>query len=87
MGWGAKVIDNLSSDIKVTFPQLGGFSSRNIKRMVRFYKEYEKVPPAVAQLKNEKMPLLVAQIPWTHNIILIEKIKDIDLRYWFIEKT
>ncbi len=86
LGWGAKVIDNLSSDIKVTFPQLGGFSSRNIKRMVRFYKEYKKVPSAVAQLKNEKMPLLVAQIPWTHNIILIEKIKDIDLRYWYIEK-
>ena len=86
LGWGAKVIDNLSSDIKVTFPELGGFSSRNIKRMVRFYKEYEKVPPLVAQLENEKVPLLVAQIPWTHNIILIEKIKDIKLRYWYMKK-
>ncbi len=86
LGWGAKVIDNLSSDIKVTFPGLGGFSSRNIKRMVRFYKEYEKVPPVVAQLENERMPLLVAQIPWTHNIILIEKIKDINLRYWYMQK-
>jgi len=74
LGWGAKVIDNLSSDIKVTFPGLGGFSSRNIKRMVRFYKEYEKVPP------------VVSQIPWTHNSILIEKIKDINLRYWYMQK-
>ena len=43
--------------------------------MVRFYKEYKKVPPSVAQ------------IPWAHNIILIEKIKDMYLRYWYIEKT
>lgn len=86
LGWGAKVIDNLSADIKTTFPDLGGFSVRNIKRMVRFYKEYEKVPPMVAQLENEKMPLLVAQISWTHNSILIEKIKDIDLRFWYMTK-
>ncbi|MBL0708169.1 MAG: hypothetical protein JJW00_03885 [Sulfurimonas sp.] len=66
LGWGAKVIDNLSHDIKVSFPQLDGFSTRNIKRMVRFYKEYIKVPPAAAQLSNEKMPPLVAQTPWTH---------------------
>lgn len=86
LGWGAKIIDNLSNDIKVTFPDLDGFSVRNIKRMLRFYKEYEKVPPLVALLENEKMPLLVAQIPWTHNSILIEKIKDINLRYWYMKK-
>lgn len=90
LGWGAKVIDRLSTDIKSEFPDLGGFSSRNIKRMVRFYKEYEKVPPAVAQLENYTdqniMPPSVAQIPWTHNIILIEKIKDLELRFWYMEK-
>jgi len=89
LGWGAKVIDNLSSDIKVAFPQLGGFSVRNIKLMVQFYNEYHELQigqPPVAQLENEKMSLLVAQIPWTHNIILIQKIKDIELRYWYMSK-
>jgi len=89
LGWGAKVIDNLSSDIKVTFPQLGGFSVRNINLMVQFYKEYQDiqiVQPSVAQIENEKMPLLVAQISWTHNTILIEKIKDLDLRSWYMTK-
>ncbi|MFA6195937.1 MAG: DUF1016 N-terminal domain-containing protein [Sulfurimonas sp.] len=53
LGWGAKVIDTLSYDIKSAFPDMSGFSTRNIKRMLRFYKEYveyfEKVPPPVAQ--------------------------------------
>lgn len=91
LGWGAKVIDNLSHDIKSAFPELSGFSTRNIKRMLRFYKEYaqpfEKVPQAVAQMEDEIMPPIVAQIPWSHNIILIEKIKDIDVRYWYMQKT
>lgn len=89
LGWGAKVIDNLSADIKSEFPNLGGFSSRNIKLMVQFYKEYcdtQIVQPAVAQNKLENMPSLVAQTPWTHNIILMQKIKDIDLRYWYMNK-
>jgi predicted nuclease of restriction endonuclease-like (RecB) superfamily len=79
LGWGAKVIDKLSLDILEEFPDMKGFSSRNIKRMLRFYKEY--------RTDFSKVPLTVAQIPWTHNIILIEKIKDKKLRYWYIQKV
>ena len=90
LGWGAKVIDNLSRDIKSEFPELGGFSTRNMKLMVQFYKEYATVAigqPAVAQNEHEQnRQLLVAQIPWAHNIILIQKIKDRELRYWYIQK-
>ena len=91
LGWGAKVIDNISADILQEFPSMSGFSPRNLKRMVRFYKEYqdefEKVPLAVAQMENLKVQPIVAQIPWTHNIILIEKIKDKELRYWYMVQT
>lgn len=94
LGWGAKVIENLSHDIKVIFPDLGGFSIRNIKLMVQFYNEYSDIQIGqlpVAQIENkhgskQNGQLLVAQIPWTHNIILIQKIKDIDLRFWYIGK-
>ncbi len=79
LGWGAKVIDRLSLDILKEFPNMKGFSTRNIKRMLRFYKEYHE--------EFSKVPLKVAQIPWTHNTILIEKIKDKDLRYWYIQKV
>ncbi|MFA5215327.1 YhcG family protein [Sulfuricurvum sp.] len=76
--WGAKVIDTLSQDILREFPNMSGFSTRNIKLMVQFYKEYAN---------DEIGQLSVAQIPWTHNIILIQKIKDKELRYWYIQKT
>ena len=78
LGWGAKVIDKLSLDILNEFPNMKGFSSRNIKLMVQFYKEY---------YLDEFVQLPVAQIPWTHNIILIQKIKDKNLRYWYIQKV
>ncbi|MDD4854212.1 MAG: PDDEXK nuclease domain-containing protein [Sulfuricurvum sp.] len=78
LGWGAKVIDKLSRDILREFPNMSGFSTRNIKLMVQFYKEYAN---------DEIGQLSVAQIPWTHNIILIQKIKDKVLRYWYIQKT
>jgi len=79
LGWGAKVIDKLSHDISKEFPEMKSFSTRNMKRMLRFYKEYSD--------EFSKVPLLVAQIPWTHNIILLEKIKDKELRYWYIQKV
>ena len=60
LGWGAKVIDKLSHDVLKEFPDMKGFSTRNIKLMVQFYKEY--------CLENF-MQLPVAQIPWTHNTI------------------
>ena len=54
-----------------------GFSVRNLKYMKSFYNEY----------KNDiDFVQLVAQLPWTHNIILIEKIKDRNIRKWYIEK-
>lgn len=78
LGWGAKVIDKLSLDILNEFPTMSGFSTRNLKLMVQFYKEYSN---------DEFVQPIVAQIPWTHNIILIQKIKDKSLRFWYMEQT
>jgi len=90
LGWGAKVIDTLSMDILREFPNMSGFSTRNLKLMVQFYKEYsndEIVQPAVAHMQDSKMQPIVAQIPWTHNVVLIQKVKDKELRYWYMEQT
>ena len=78
LGWGAKVIDKLSLDILNEFPNMSGFSTRNLKLMVQFYKEYSN---------DEFVQPIVAQIPWTHNIILIQKIKDKNIRFWYMEQT
>ena len=62
-GWGAKTIENLSKDLKTSFPDMEGLSSRNLKYMVHFAKEYPDF--AIGQQ-------LVAQIPWGHNILLLK---------------
>jgi len=91
-GWGSGVITKLSKDLKNELPKIKGFSERNIKRMSRFYKEYPEanieietqkpiVPQAVAQFAN-----LIFLIPWGHNILLIEKIKDKKIREFYIKK-
>lgn len=66
-GWGASVIPRLATDLKNELPEIKGFSERNLKRMIRFYREYPElgsfVPQAVAQMPGtEKVPRAVAQI-------------------------
>ena len=77
-GWGAKVIDNISKEIKDEFPNLKGFSSRNLKYMRKFAAEYQDI---------QFVQQVVAQIPWSHNIILMDKLSDIEKRIWYINKT
>ena len=76
--WGDKFIDFLSIELKVTFPRQEGFSIRNLKYMKSFYTEYKD---------DDEFVQLVAQIPWKHNIILMQKIKDKNIRKWYIEKV
>ena len=96
-GWGAKVTKRLSSDIKNELPQIKGFSERNIKRMLKFYREYKSLstimPQLVAQNNNsltesitENIDFLIFQLPWGHNTILIERIKDKKIRQYYMQQ-
>lgn len=93
-GWGTKVISRLSNDLLNDLPEEKGFSERNIKRMLRFYREYpslfQKVPQAVAQLpediNNVDIQGLITQVPWSHNFILLEKIKELPIRFWYMQQ-
>ena len=77
-GWGAKVIDRLSTDLKEAFPEMSGFSARNLKYMRKFAETWPE-----KQIVQE----LLAQISWYHNLALMEKLKDHDLRMWYARKT
>jgi len=72
-GWGAMVIKKLSLDLRNELPKVKGFSERNIKFMHQFYNEY------VADEVKGKLPVSLLQVSWSHNIILIQKIKDKEL--------
>ena len=76
--WGNKFIDNLSIDLKLEFPDIKGFSVRNLKNMKKFAEEYQDF---------EFVQSVTAQITWTHNVLLLDKIKDIEIRKWYINET
>ena len=77
-GWGSQVIDRLSQDLHASFPDMKGFSSRNLKYMRAFAEAYP-TKPFVQQL--------AAQIPWFHHCLLLDKIKEHQHRVWYIRQT
>ena len=76
--WGNKFINNLSIDLKMEFPDIQGFSVRNLKYMKKMAVEYPNF---------EFVQEVLAQITWYHNVILMDKVKDIDERKWYIKET
>jgi hypothetical protein len=70
-GYGGKVVEQLSVDLKSEFPDNEGFSPRSLwdmKRLYEFYtKENEKLPQVVAEFDSQKLPQVVAVLPWGHN--------------------
>ena len=77
-GWGAKVIDRLAKDLRSDFPEMKGFSPRNLKYMRKFAQTYPD---------EQIVQQLAAQIPWFHNCVLLDKVKDSTEREWYIYKT
>ena len=77
-GWGAKIIDLLARDLHLAFPDVQGFSPRNLKYMRAFAQAW----PDEAIVQQ-----LAAQIPWFHNCLLLDKVKDPAEREWYIRKT
>ncbi len=77
-GWGAKVIDRLSQDLRQAFPEMTGFSTRNLKYMRAF---------AAAWPDETFVQEGLAQIPWYHHITLLDKVKDAAAREFYVRQT
>lgn len=73
-GWGARVIDRLSSDLRQEFPDMQGLSPRNLHFMRSF---------AAAYPDAEIVKQLVSHLPWGHIIHLLQRVKDPDARSWY----
>ena len=99
-GWGAAVIPRLAMELKNELPDLKGFSERNIGRMIAFYRAYPDpasiLPQPAAKLPTSpEAPQVAAKfedtpfwsIPWFHHVILMEKVKDLPTRRWYMEQT
>lgn len=89
--WGDKILENVSKDLKEAFPEMSGFSERNLKYCKFFYEFYSESigQPLVALSPQELMfrQQLVAQIPWGHNILIFTKLKQLDAALFYIQKT
>ncbi|MBD2202919.1 DUF1016 domain-containing protein [Calothrix sp. FACHB-1219] len=77
-GWGAKVIDRLAVDLRLSFPEMKGFSRTNLLYMRAFAEAYPD---------EQIVQQLVGQIPWGHNIRILDSVKDASARLWYIQKT
>ncbi len=107
-GWGAKIIDRLAADIRHAFPDMSGFSARNMGYMKKFV---EASLPLILQHPVAKLPSgtdstptsalseqhkeweskflssPLAQISWSHHVILLDKVKEPLERLWYMEQT
>ena len=81
--WGSSVLERVARDLQNEFPGTEGFSRTNLFRMRAFYNAYAKVPQAVGQLSS----LPVFSIPWGHNALILEKVKNTEERLWYAQKT
>ncbi len=77
-GWGKAIVEQLASDIRTEFPGISGFSARNLWNMRHFYQTYSQ---------NEKLQPMVAEIGWTHNLVILEKCKDDLEREFYLRMT
>ncbi|HBP6436165.1 PDDEXK nuclease domain-containing protein [Pseudomonas paraeruginosa] len=77
-GWGAKVIERLAQDLRSAFPDMKGFSPRNLKYMRAF---------AEAWPDAELVQQAAAQLPWGHNLVLLDKLPGPETRHWYAAKA
>jgi predicted nuclease of restriction endonuclease-like (RecB) superfamily len=73
-GWGARVIDRLAADLRTAFPDMKGFSPRNLKYMRAF---------AEAWPNEQFVQQAVAQLPWGHNLVLLDRLPGPGTRKWY----
>ncbi len=76
--WGNSVVEKLSKDLQVDYPDSNGYSARNLWDMRRFYTRYAE---------NEQLRQLVAEIPWGQNLVILSKIKDDKEAEYYLKAT
>ncbi len=77
-GWGAKVIERLAHDLRIAFPDMKGFSPRNLKYMRAFAEAWPD-----ASFVQE----VLAQLPWYHQLALLDKLPGPETRKWYAAKA
>ncbi len=75
--WGSSFIDKLARDLKMEFPTIKGMSARNLRYMQKFASEYDN---------DEFLQGVLAKLSWNHNQILMDRLKDKEIRKWYAKE-
>ena len=93
-GWGAKITRKLSEDLGKAFPNMKGFSYTNVRYMQRFAENYPDLlicQQAAGKLEENifysDYANSILSIPWFHNMVLLDKVKDEKQRLWYANQT
>lgn len=73
-GWGTRIVDRLAHDLRTAFPDMKGFSPRNLRYMRAF---------ASAWREGEILQAPLAELPWYHQLALLEKLQATGDRLWY----
>ena len=76
--WGRRFVENLAADIKLSFPEMKGYSVRNLKYMAKFAARFSA---------DEIVQAPLAQITWYHHIALMDKVKEPSAHIWYAEQA
>ena len=94
-----KTLQRLAVDLKNDYSEIKGFSVRNMQCMIQFFNEYNQeltmvkgvvspiTQPVVAQLGQYNFALPIKHLSWAHNLILLQQVKDIRARYWYMVQS
>ena len=76
--WGNKFVDELSIELKLKFPNAKGYSPRNLRNMRKYY---------LSVKDDEKLKEYSYKIPWSHNSLIMDRVKDSKQKIWYIKET
>ncbi len=77
--WGDGFLEQLSKDLQEEFPEMKGFSKRNLELMRQWYRFWSSEPSIAQQL--------VSQIPWGHNLVILSKTESREEALFYVQKT
>lgn len=77
--WGDSIVDALAVDLRKEFPEMKGFSRANLFNIRQWHLFYSRF--------DEKVQQLVGQLPWGHNIVIINKIKDANEALFYVKEA
>ena len=84
--WGSKVLERVAKDLQGEFSDMRGLSHTNLKYMAMFAEAWPR--PSIGHQAGDQLGYeLAGQIPWKHNCLIIEQVKDRPTREWYIKKT